>query len=282
MIRYSTLVFSLFLLALPHKVATAKDQLVIGITQFPSTFHPNIDSMLAKSYILAMTRRPFTVYDVNWKNICLLCTKLPTIENGLARNETTLDGKNGVAVTFTIHPDATWGDGTPVTTKDVIFTWKVGRNKKSGVGNVEFYRSLYKIVAKDDKTFTLHFDKLTFEYNSIGGFELLPAHLDEKNFADPLTYKNRTAFDTDTTNPGLYFGPFRIDEAIAGLHDMSEQVSLERVDSKDNTSDVLTKPMPLNCWVSRSVIQRIDSTSPKRPKSACSTGSPSCSGTLAT
>jgi len=216
--RYRALVFALILTTLLHAVAKAKEQLVIGINQFPSTFHPNIDSMLAKSYILAMTRRPFTVYDVNWKNICLLCTKLPTMENGLAKRKTTPDGKNGVAVSYTIHPKATWGDGTPVTTKDVMFTWKVGRHKQSGVGNIEFYRSLYKVEPVDEKTFTLHFDKLTFEYNSIGGFELLPAHLDEKNFADPLSYKNRTAFDTDTTNPGLYFGPFRIDEAVSGSH----------------------------------------------------------------
>ena len=218
MIRYLILVFALFLFPLTFKLAAAKDQLVIGITQFPSTFHPNIDSMLAKSYILAMTRRPFTVYDVNWTNICSLCTKLPTIENSLAKREITPDGKNGVAVTYTIHPDAMWGDGIPVTTKDVMFSWKVGRHKLSGVGNIEFYRSLYKIVAKNDKTFTLHFDKLTFEYNSIGGFELLPAHIDEKNFADPITYKNRTAFDADTTNPGLYFGPYRVDEAVPGSH----------------------------------------------------------------
>jgi len=216
--RYRALVFALILTTLLHAVAKAKEQLVIRINQFPSTFHPNIDSMLAKSYILAMTRRPFTVYDVNWKNICLLCTKLPTMENGLAKRKTTPDGKNGVAVSYTIHPKATWGDGTPVTTKDVMFTWKVGRHKQSGVGNIEFYRSLYKVEPVDEKTFTLHFDKLTFEYNSIGGFELLPAHLDEKNFADPLSYKNRTAFDTDTTNPGLYFGPFRIDEAVSGSH----------------------------------------------------------------
>ena len=32
---------------------------------------------------------------------------------------------------------------------------------------------------------------------------------------------------------------------LAGLHDMSQQLSLERVDSKDNTSDLLTKPMDL-------------------------------------
>lgn len=204
--------------ALPVQAAEPKDHLVIGITQFPSTFHPNIDAMLAKTYILAMTRRPFTVYDADWKNICLLCTKLPTMENGLAKREVTPDGKNGVAVTYSIHPEATWGDGIPVTTKDVLFTWKVGRHKQSGVGNIEFYRSLYKIDAVNSKTFTLHFDKLTFEYNAIGDFNLLPAHLDEKNFTDPVTYKNRTAFDTETTNPGLYFGPYRIAEAVSGSH----------------------------------------------------------------
>ena len=106
-------------------VRAAKDELVIGISQFPSTFHPNIDAMAAKSYILAMTRRPFTVYDKDWKLVCLLCTELPTIDNGLAVPETTPDGKRGVAVTYTIRPEARWGDGVPVTARDVEFTWKV-------------------------------------------------------------------------------------------------------------------------------------------------------------
>ena len=196
----------------------ARDSLVIGITQFPSTFHPNIDSMLAKTYILALTRRPLTTYDKNWRLICMLCVTLPTIENGLAVPETAPEGKRGIAVTYAIRADAKWGDGTPVTTKDVIFTWKVGRHKKTGVANSELYRSLYKIDVKDSKTFTLHFDKLTFEYNAINGFELIPAHLDEKNFSDPVAYKNRTAFDTDTTNKGLYYGPYRIAHVVTGSH----------------------------------------------------------------
>jgi peptide/nickel transport system substrate-binding protein len=65
-----------------------RDQLVIGMTQFPSTFSPIINSMLAKSYVLAMTRRPFVIYDRDWELACLLCVELPTIENGLARVET--------------------------------------------------------------------------------------------------------------------------------------------------------------------------------------------------
>ena len=199
------------------------DKLVIGITQFPSTFHPNINSMAAKSYIHAMTARPFTVFNKDWKLICTLCTKLPTIQNGLAKKEITPDGRQGVSITYSIHPRASWGDGVTVSTKDVLFTWKVGKNPKSGVGNMELYRSIYKIDVKDTKTFTLHFDKLTFDYNSINDFGLLPSHLDEVNFSTPETYKNRTAFDTDTTNKGLYFGPYKITKVAPGSHVVLEQ-----------------------------------------------------------
>ena len=196
----------------------AKDELVIGITQFPSTFHPNIDSMLAKSYVLGMTRRPFTVFDADWQLVCMLCTELPTIENGLAAPETTPDAKQGIAVTYTIRPDALWGDGTPITTRDVVFTWEVGRHPRSGVIPKEFYRSLYKIDVADDNTFTLHFDKLTFDYNAINAFDLLPAHLDEAAFAEPEAYRHRTLYETDTTNPGLWFGPYRVAEVVPGSH----------------------------------------------------------------
>ncbi|MBC8337678.1 MAG: peptide ABC transporter substrate-binding protein [Alphaproteobacteria bacterium] len=213
------LIAVLFVSAFPSKAAPAKkSELVIGITQYPSTFHPNIDSMLAKTYVLSFTRRPFTVFDKDWKLVCMLCETLPTIENGLAKPEKTPEGKQGIAVTYTIRGDARWGDGVPVSTKDVVFTWKVGRHKNTGVSNLEFYRSLYKIDVKDARTFTLHFDKLTFEYNAINGFELIPAHLDENNFSDPAAYKNRTAFDTDTTNEGLFYGPYRIAKAVTGSH----------------------------------------------------------------
>jgi peptide/nickel transport system substrate-binding protein len=196
----------------------AKDELVIGITQFPSSFHPTIDTMMAKTYILSMTRRPFTAYDKDWLLVCMLCTKLPTIENGLAIPQKTPKGAQGIAVTYTIQPNATWGDGMPVTTKDVLFSWRVGRHPKSGISSMEFYRSLYKIDALDDKTFTLHFDKITFDYNAINDFSLLPAHIDELNFTEPEDYKNKTAFDQDTENKGLYFGPYVIQKVASGSH----------------------------------------------------------------
>ena len=204
--------------------ADARDRLVVGITQYPSTFHPNIDSMLAKSYVLGLARRPVTVYDPSWELVCMLCTTLPTIENGGAKREQRADGGEGIAVTYTLQPEARWGDGTPVSTKDVLFTWEVGRHPKAGIANAELYRRILSIDVQDEKTFTLHLDRIEFEYNAINDFGLLPAHLERPVFEkDPATYRNRTLYDTKTDEPGLYFGPYRIVEAVAGSH-----VALER------------------------------------------------------
>jgi peptide/nickel transport system substrate-binding protein len=203
-----------------------KDDLVIGITQFPSTLHPNIDSMAAKNYVLGMAQRPFTAYDHDWQLACFLCTGLPTFENGLAVREPLpegvegqAEGREGVALTYTIQPGATWGDGTPVTTEDVLFTYEVGKHPDSGISNAELYRRILGIDVVDERTFIVHADRITFNYNGLGDFRLLPAHLERAVFeADPATYRNRTTFDTDPTNPGLWFGPYRVSEVSSGSH----------------------------------------------------------------
>lgn len=198
--------------------ARAKDDLVIGINQFPATFHPNIESMLAKTYVLDMATRPFTAFDADWKLVCMLCETLPTLENGLAKTEKTPGGGAGVALTFTIRADAKWGDGTPVTTEDVLFTVDAGRHPLSGVSNAEIYRRILKVEVKDKKTFVLHMERLTFDYNAINDLRLLPAHIERPRFDKPVEYRNRTAYDQDTTNPGLYNGPYRITQVSQGSH----------------------------------------------------------------
>jgi peptide/nickel transport system substrate-binding protein len=62
--------------------AATRERLVVGLGQFPSNLHPNIDSMAAKSYVLGLTQRPLTTYDQSWSLVCMLCTELPTFENG--------------------------------------------------------------------------------------------------------------------------------------------------------------------------------------------------------
>ena len=193
--------------------------LSIGISQYPSTLHPNIENMLAKSYVLGMATRPLTRYNPKWELECALCVVLPTLENGLAVLEETPDGKPGMAVTFEIPADARWGDGVEVTSRDAQFTWEVGRHPLTGANGMEFYRSVYEVELLDEKRFTFHIDRRTFTYNAAGGFYLLPEHIDREVFeASPKEYMHRTTYDADPTNPGLYYGPYLVKEAARGSH----------------------------------------------------------------
>jgi peptide/nickel transport system substrate-binding protein len=197
---------------------TPKDTLVIGISQFPNNFNPLIDSMLAKTYMLAFAHRRLTIYNAAWKPVCLLCTELPSLGKGTAVYEKTKDGKDGIAVTYTLDPRAVWGDGTPITTKDVLFTWKVGRHKLTGVADFETFQRIETIDVHDAHRFTLHLNKRTCDYASIDNFQLLPAHIEADKFKDPPEYRNRTSYDSDTSNPGLWSGPYLIVKVVPGSH----------------------------------------------------------------
>ncbi|RED49198.1 peptide ABC transporter substrate-binding protein [Aestuariispira insulae] len=191
-------------------------RLVIGISQYPGSLHPAYDSMMAKSYILGMTRRPISVYDANWEDVCLLCTELPDFDKGTAKYVVTESGKEGIAVTYSLDPKAVWGDGTPITTRDVMFTWEVGANPESGIDNFEFYRRIEKIEVIDDKTFTLVMNRRSCDYQGIPGFTLLPSHVDRPYSDDPREYQNRTLYEKDPTNPALWYGPYRVSNVQNG------------------------------------------------------------------
>jgi peptide/nickel transport system substrate-binding protein len=202
--------------------AYAKDELVLGMTQTPGTWNPLISSMLAKSLISNMTARPLTAYDAASRLICLVCTDLPTIENGKARVIDLPDGKKGMEVDIEMR-DMKWGDGVAVTAKDVAFTLEVGKHPLSGVASSESYKRILKLDIKDDRHFTMTIDRVTFDYNSLG-FNLVPAHIEKPIFdANPAEYRNKTAYDTDSTNPGLAFGPYRIVEVVPGSRIALEQ-----------------------------------------------------------
>ena len=194
-------------------------ELVIGITQFPSTLHPTIDSMLAKSYSLGLVRRPMMVYDHDWKHACMLCTEVPSLEDGTVAIEPLADGGEGMAVSYALDPRAKWGDGTPITTRDVVFTWEVGRHPQSGVAAHSNYLRVLSIDVHDDHRYTVHYDRLDYDYPTVGAFSLLPEHLERNIFEeDPGSYRHRTRYETEPTHPGLYHGPYRISEIVRGSH----------------------------------------------------------------
>jgi peptide/nickel transport system substrate-binding protein len=196
--------------------AQAKDDLVIGIAQFPSSLHPSIDAEVVRNYVLDFGIRPITAFDPDWKNSCLLCTELPTVQNGLAKFEDR-GGVKGMAVTIKLKPGLKWGDGVPVTTKDLEFTWKVGRDPASGWSNNNLWNRATSIDIVDDTTAVMHLGGVMVSYNQWD--TLLPEHIEAPILAKTANvgdYIKQTAFNRAPTTPGLWDGPYRMTQYDSG------------------------------------------------------------------
>ena len=170
--------------------------------------------------------RPLTAYDADWKLVCLVCTELPTIENGKARVidlpmtaraarrawSSTSSCATCAGATACRSPPRTW----PSPSRSASTRCRASPRPRA-------IKRILKLDVKDDRRFTMTIDRVTFDYNSIG-FSLLPAHIEKPIFdANPAEYRNKTAYDTNSTNPGLAFGPYRIVEVVPGSRIVLEQ-----------------------------------------------------------
>jgi peptide/nickel transport system substrate-binding protein len=183
--------------------------LVIGMSQFPSSLHADIDSEVVKSYVLGFVVRHITAYDKDWHNSCLLCTELPSLENGLARIEDLPGGGKGMAVTIKLKPGLAWGDGEPVTARDIAFTWRLGHDPRSGFSNVHPWSRASRVDVVDDLTAVLHLDKIVTSFDEWD--EILPEHIEGPVAAKSAgDYIKQTLYNRAPTTPGLYDGPFLI------------------------------------------------------------------------
>ena len=197
--------------------ASAKDMLTIGVAQFPASLHPYISSQTVQFYTIGFAQRPISAFDINARPVCLLCTELPSLENGLAKLETRPDGTKGLAVTIKLKPELTWGDGVPVTARDLLFTWTVGHDPSAGFSDNYPWSRAASVDVVDDHTAVLHLDRTLTSYQ-VWDY-LLPEHLEAPIRAQggtPLDYINRTLYNTAPTMPGLWNGPYVVSNYQSG------------------------------------------------------------------
>ncbi|GIL40352.1 peptide ABC transporter substrate-binding protein [Roseiterribacter gracilis] len=196
----------------------ARTQLTIGVNQFPSNFHPMVESGVAKQFVQGLVLRRLTIYGYDWTLECQLCTEIPTAENGRVKPVTLPDGRTARAVSFTLKPDIFWSDGTQVTSKDFVFAWNWGKDPQSGIVNYNLVSNdIVSVEYKDDRNFVITRTQTLCNPAEFGDFVPLPAHVErpiwEKSKAD---YRNRSAYDADPTRAGLHDGPYKIAKVERG------------------------------------------------------------------
>ena len=197
--------------------AWAKDTLVIGVAQFPASMNPYISSQTVQFYTIGFGSRPISAFDHDAKPVCLLCTELPTLQNGLVRIEDTPEGGKGLAVTIKLRPELKWGDGVPVTARDLAFTWKVGADPAAGFSNNYPWSRASSVDVVDDHTAVLHLPRTLVTYQMWD--YLLPEHIEAPVVAHStgaLEYINHTVYNAAPTTPGLWNGPYLVSAYRSG------------------------------------------------------------------
>lgn len=135
----------------PTPVAKPVDALVIALQQEPDTLHPLLGSMAARTYVINMIYVGCMGQNEKLEWIPLGCESVPTVDNGGAKLVGEGDDKH-LEVTYKIRKDWRWNDAKPVTTKDVLYWWKLQMDPLFEIAGRSVIEKVYDIVAVDDKT----------------------------------------------------------------------------------------------------------------------------------
>lgn len=197
--------------------AVSNESMTIGIAAEFENLNPIIGTQAATRYMLYLAWRPLVVLDIDGKWKPMMIKEIPTIENKLAKRK-----GEGLETTFDLI-DASWGDGTPFTCKDVELGWKVGLSKNVSNPNREPSENISAVTwdKANPKRCTVSFAKNKYDY--FNNFpDPLPEHLEgpifEKYKNKEGAYEQNSLYTKTPNNPGLYDGPYTISEVKLGSH----------------------------------------------------------------
>jgi peptide/nickel transport system substrate-binding protein len=81
-------------------------------------------------------------------------------------------------ITFTLKPDMKWADGKPLTSADVLFTWKLVTDENTRTPYASDYKLVIKAEAPDASTFRVTYQEpYAPALDTWAGLQILPKHL---------------------------------------------------------------------------------------------------------
>jgi peptide/nickel transport system substrate-binding protein len=131
-----------------------------------------------------------------------LATEVPSVQAGTWR----LNPDASMDITWKLRPDATWHDGTPFTSADLLFTFTVYKDRELPHPYAQLTRMMASASAPDATTFEVHWDRLDVRATEGLGLSPLPRHLLETQYltTDRETFANNARFTDDFVGLGPY------------------------------------------------------------------------------
>ena len=216
-------------------------RVVIVSAQEPRTLMPHMDLLTLSREVQRLTFDGLLTIDEKGEYVPRLAAEVPTVENG----GVSADART---YTFKLRRGVKWQDGTPFTSADVEFTWKVITDPKLPVPSRVVWADVSRVELPDAHTVRFHFDKPNLVFlgtvASDRGY-IVPKHLLEgKDIAN--SEFNRKPVGT---------GPFVVKEWVSGSHVQLSRNPDYWEAGKPSLDEVLVRIIP-GTAAQRAVLQR--------------------------
>lgn len=168
--------------------------------QAPSTMNPYLSGGTKELEAASLVLEPMARYDEAGNMVPYLAESIPTVDNGGVSADLT-------SITWKLKEGMKWADGSPVTSADLVFTWKYCTDPAGGCAQSEKYNDVTDVKAVDDRTVTVTFGiSKPFPYGPFVGAQA-PV-IQAAQFADCLGAKAPECTDANFMPIGT--GPFKV------------------------------------------------------------------------
>ncbi|WP_135504767.1 peptide ABC transporter substrate-binding protein [Roseovarius aestuariivivens] len=170
--------------------------------QAPSILNPYLSGGTKDLEAASVVLEPLARYDETGTMVPWLAERIPTLENGDVAEDLT-------SISWRLRNGLLWSDGTPVTSRDVQFTWEYCTAPGGGCAQIEKYGGITAIDTPDARTVVVHFDgPKPFPYTAFVGAQ--SPILQHAQFAD-CTGPRAPECTAENFAP-IGTGPFAVEE----------------------------------------------------------------------
>ncbi|MBV8531431.1 MAG: peptide ABC transporter substrate-binding protein [Candidatus Eremiobacteraeota bacterium] len=172
----------------------------IAINEEPKNLDPLLAGTTPEIFVDRLMFEPLLSADPRGNPVPMLASVVPTQANGGI-------SRDGLTVRYHLRHDARWTDGVPVTSRDVVWSWRAIENGDNDVVSRHGYDDVRFIGAPDAQTLIVHLKRRfspfvnTFFAESDQPYDIVPAHVLAR-YRDI----NQIPFDAQ---PSVSDGPFR-------------------------------------------------------------------------
>lgn len=118
--------------------------------QAASTLNPYLSGIAKEVDAASLVVEPLARFDPDGTIIPVLAAEIPTHENGGLSDDM-------MQITWKLKPGVKWSDGTALTARDVVFTWKYCTAEGAGCAAANAFDGVTDVVATDDETVQITF-----------------------------------------------------------------------------------------------------------------------------